>query len=152
MARGSSQAKTVTLLASPSFGGLLCEAPLARQGSPGPPKRGDCVKLGFHQATTSKLRSFVVMASQNSSLTARKSGSDGCIRVYIGCGHPIQTRARATERIADRFKLGGQTPGPLSLNNLAHPRLNGGTKTNVPTTTRDNKRNKGPGDLMEKES
>ncbi|PLW29321.1 hypothetical protein PCASD_23591 [Puccinia coronata f. sp. avenae] len=29
--------------------------------------------------------------------TARKSGSDGCIQVYIGCGHPIQTRARATE-------------------------------------------------------
>jgi hypothetical protein len=29
--------------------------------------------------------------------TAKKPGSDGCIRVYIGCGHPIQTWARATE-------------------------------------------------------
>ncbi|PLW53167.1 hypothetical protein PCANC_09758 [Puccinia coronata f. sp. avenae] len=29
--------------------------------------------------------------------TARKSGSDGCIQVFIRCGHPIQTRARATE-------------------------------------------------------
>jgi hypothetical protein len=28
--------------------------------------------------------------------TARKSGSDGCIRVFIGCGHPIQTWAHAT--------------------------------------------------------
>jgi hypothetical protein len=31
------------------------------------------------------------------SLTARKSGLDGCIQVYIGCGHPIQTWARATK-------------------------------------------------------
>jgi hypothetical protein len=29
--------------------------------------------------------------------TARKAGSDGRIQVYIGCGHPIQTWARATE-------------------------------------------------------
>ncbi|PLW43230.1 hypothetical protein PCASD_06997 [Puccinia coronata f. sp. avenae] len=29
--------------------------------------------------------------------TARKSGLDGCIRVFIRWGHPIQTRARATE-------------------------------------------------------
>jgi hypothetical protein len=29
--------------------------------------------------------------------TARKSDLDGCIQVYIACGHPIQTRARATE-------------------------------------------------------
>jgi hypothetical protein len=29
--------------------------------------------------------------------TARKVGSDGRIRVYIGCGHPIQTWARATK-------------------------------------------------------
>ncbi|PLW32441.1 hypothetical protein PCANC_22784 [Puccinia coronata f. sp. avenae] len=25
--------------------------------------------------------------------TASNAGSDGCIRVYIGCSHPIQTRA-----------------------------------------------------------
>jgi hypothetical protein len=29
--------------------------------------------------------------------TARKSGLDGCIQVFIGCGYPIQTWARATE-------------------------------------------------------
>jgi hypothetical protein len=29
--------------------------------------------------------------------TARKAGSDGCIQVLIGCGHPIQTWARATK-------------------------------------------------------
>ncbi|PLW08984.1 hypothetical protein PCANC_21505 [Puccinia coronata f. sp. avenae] len=29
--------------------------------------------------------------------TARKSGLDGCIQVFIGCGHPIQTQARATK-------------------------------------------------------
>jgi hypothetical protein len=53
------------------------------------------------------------------SYTARKSGSDGCMQFFIGCGHPIQTRACATEWIADQFKLGGQTPGPLSLNGSA---------------------------------
>ncbi|PLW54945.1 hypothetical protein PCANC_02703 [Puccinia coronata f. sp. avenae] len=57
--------------------------------------------------------------------TARKVGSDGCIRVFIGCGHPIQTRARATKLIADRFKLGGQTPGPLSLNGFTQGGLVG---------------------------
>jgi hypothetical protein len=48
--------------------------------------------------------------------TARKSGLDGCIQVYIGCSHPIQTRASTTEWITDQFKLSGQTLGPLSLN------------------------------------
>ncbi|KNE90080.1 hypothetical protein PSTG_16457 [Puccinia striiformis f. sp. tritici PST-78] len=29
--------------------------------------------------------------------TASKAGSEGCIRVNIGCGHPTQTRASGTE-------------------------------------------------------
>jgi hypothetical protein len=29
--------------------------------------------------------------------TAGKVGLDGRIQVYIGCGHPIQTQARATK-------------------------------------------------------
>ncbi|PLW09996.1 hypothetical protein PCANC_19779 [Puccinia coronata f. sp. avenae] len=35
--------------------------------------------------------------------TVRKSGLDGCIRVYIGCGHPIQTWARATDHPIQLF-------------------------------------------------
>jgi hypothetical protein len=36
------------------------------------------------------------VARELCSRTARKSGLDGCIQVFIGCGHPIQTQARAT--------------------------------------------------------
>jgi hypothetical protein len=35
--------------------------------------------------------------NQTTSYTSRKVGSDGCIQVFIGCGHPIQTWARTTE-------------------------------------------------------
>jgi hypothetical protein len=58
-----------------------------------------------------------VMASFSSyTRTARKVGSDGLIQVYIGCGHPIQTWAWATEWIAHWFKLSGLGVWPPSLN------------------------------------
>ncbi|PLW05178.1 hypothetical protein PCASD_26075 [Puccinia coronata f. sp. avenae] len=54
---------------------------------------------------------YLLAESLQQAGTARKSGSDGCIRVFIGCGHPIQTRARATDD-----SLGGARP---SLNRMA---------------------------------
>jgi hypothetical protein len=55
--------------------------------------------------------------------TARKSGSDGRIRVHIGCGHLIQTwwpNTRATEFELVSNLLGG-----------AHPSLNWMAKSNI---------------------
>ncbi|PLW30999.1 hypothetical protein PCASD_16035, partial [Puccinia coronata f. sp. avenae] len=40
-----SEAPGIAIRHSPCVGGSLREAPPARRGSPGPPKRGDCVKL-----------------------------------------------------------------------------------------------------------
>jgi hypothetical protein len=59
---------------------------------------------------------FRIKQTSRNHSTARKFGLDGCIQVFIGCSHPVQTWARAIEWITDQFKLGGQTPWLLSLN------------------------------------
>ncbi|PLW20849.1 hypothetical protein PCANC_08238 [Puccinia coronata f. sp. avenae] len=49
--------------------------------------------------TNSPMKAPNCVGSQSASSggTARKPGLDGCIQVYIGCGHLIQTWAHATE-------------------------------------------------------
>ncbi|PLW26172.1 hypothetical protein PCANC_28663, partial [Puccinia coronata f. sp. avenae] len=70
---------------------------------------------------------FEAILTSKSSCTASNAGSDGRIRVYIGCSHPIQTRApghrvnqepiqtrwpndRATEFESVNDSLGGPVP------------------------------------------
>ncbi|PLW28345.1 hypothetical protein PCASD_17450 [Puccinia coronata f. sp. avenae] len=43
--------------------------------------------------TTSPLNQRAWAGAKQQPLTASNAGSDGRIRVYIGCSHPIQTRA-----------------------------------------------------------
>jgi hypothetical protein len=49
-------------------------------------------------------------------ITASKAGSDGHIQVNVGCSHWIQSWVPNTKWITVWFNLGGQMPGPLTLN------------------------------------
>ncbi|PLW55265.1 hypothetical protein PCANC_10547 [Puccinia coronata f. sp. avenae] len=58
-------------------------------------------------------------------ITASNAGSDGCIQVYIGCNHPIQTRAPGhrvnQEPIQTRWPNPRATEFELVNNSLGGP-------------------------------